>query len=91
MNAPALSLAFSVAWEKLRDGYAAHLAKLHPVGVGVLFIRRIDNVVEKLGRHYGCPTKYNQKEGVYGDSKAFLHFMAEMRALIPQPATAITL
>ncbi len=67
------------------------MAKLHPVGVGALFVKRIDNVVERLGTHYGGPTKYNQKDGVYGDSKAFLQFMAEMRALVPKPATAVTL
>ncbi len=58
---------------------------------GALFIKRIDNVVEKLGTHYGGPAKYKQKDGVYGDPKAFLQFLAEMQALMPKPATAVTL
>ena len=67
------------------------MAKLHPVGVGVLFVKRIYNVVERLGTHYGGPTTYSRKDGVYGDPKAFLQFMAEMWALVPTPATAVTL
>ena len=64
---PKLSLGDEVKWQKTKEEYAKAFARKESKGTGQLFVEEIQKVLEKLGKHFGGPTKFNKKPGEYGD------------------------
>jgi len=67
LRSPKLSLADEVKWQNTKAAWAKVFPIHEPLGVGEVFIKKINEVLEKLGKHYSGPTKFNKTDGDYGD------------------------
>ena len=92
LRSPPLSLAMEAVWPSRRDAYATCVAERHKEATGVEFIRKINNLLKDLGKHYGGPTKYNSAANMHeGTIDAFEKFVRHLDVWMPKSVTSARL
>ena len=75
-------------WAKVAKSYSVTIGKANKTAVGVVFVQKVNDVLEGLGEHLLGANKHAESGG---DPNAFAKFFKQMKTIMPRTPNEVTL